>query len=114
VTKSASLQFPTFSSKVIARIKLQPELGQALVREALTSLSEGEPEVARAILRCDVLPALGFEKIAAALNISPAALRKNLAHKANPGIDRFSAIVTAVSKELAKRKLRADKRKRAK
>jgi DNA-binding phage protein len=115
VTTSASTPLTrSFHDSVIDRLKRRPEEGYLYVQTVLECLSEGDPQVARAILRNDLLPVLGLEKIAAAVNISPATLRRNVANNGNPGINRFSAILTAVSKEFAKRKLRAAKRKLAK
>jgi len=89
-----------FKLTVLERAQRDPEFGAALLDEAAVLFLNGEPEMARLILRDLVNATVGFEGLAAATARPSKSLHRMLSAHGNPSMDSLAAIFSAVRKEL--------------
>jgi len=89
-----------FKDTVKARVARDPAFAKAMLDEAATSFLNGEPHVARLILRDLVNASVGFEELAAETNHPSKSLHRMLSEKGNPSMDNLAAIFGAVRKRL--------------
>jgi DNA-binding phage protein len=89
-----------FRDTIVERVKRDPDFAKALLDEAATVFLNGEPQVARLILRDLVNATIGFEGLA--LNVAKPAksLHRMLSKQGNPSMDNLAAIIGALRKEL--------------
>jgi DNA-binding phage protein len=73
---------------------------KAMLGEAATVFLNGEPRVARAILRDLINASIGFEALAAEANCPSKSLRGMLSEKGNPSMDNLAAIFGVMRKRL--------------
>jgi DNA-binding phage protein len=85
---------------VIERIRHDRAFAQALLDEAQTAFVHGEPALARLTLRDLVHGTIGFEGLAAALEIPSKSLHRMLSARANPVMDNLSLIFDVLRKEI--------------
>jgi DNA-binding phage protein len=71
-----------------------------MLDEAATAFLNGEPHVARLILRDLVNASVGFEELATETNRPSKSLQRMLSEKGNPSMDNLAAIFGAVRKRL--------------
>ncbi len=85
-----------FKQTVIERVQREPAFAQAMLDEAATLFLNGEPELARLILRVLVNATLGFERLGT-LTAKPAkSLHRMLSATGNPSMDNLAAIIDAL------------------
>ncbi len=85
-----------FKQTVIERVQREPAFAQAMLDEAATLFLNGEPELARLILRDLVNATLGFERLGT-LTAKPAkSLHRMLSATGNPSMDNLAAIIDAL------------------
>jgi len=89
-----------FKETVKDRAMREPAFAKAMLDEAATSFLNGEPHVARLILRDLVNASVGFETLAAETNRPSKSLHRMLSEKGNPSMDNLAAIFGAVRKRL--------------
>jgi DNA-binding phage protein len=89
-----------FKDTIVERLKREPAFAQALLDEAATLFLNGEPEVARLILRDLVNATIGFEALAAMTEKPSKSLHRMLSAHGNPSMDNLAAIFGALSSEL--------------
>ena len=89
-----------FKETVKERVARDPAFAKAMLDEAATEFLNGEPHVARLILRDLVNAAVGFEELASETNRPSKSLHRMLSEKGNPSMDNLAAIFGAVSKRL--------------
>jgi DNA-binding phage protein len=89
-----------FKETVKERATRDPAFAKAMLDEAATAFLNGEPHVARLILRDLVNASLGFEHLAAETNRPSKSLHRMLSEKGNPSMDNLAAIFGAVRKRL--------------
>ncbi len=89
-----------FKETVKERTARDPAFAKAMLDEAATAFLNGEPEVARLILRDLVNAAVGFETLAAETNRPSKSLHRMLSANGNPSMDNLAAIFSAVRKRL--------------
>ncbi len=89
-----------FKETVKERAARDPAFAKAMFDEAATAFLNGEPHVARLILRDLVNASLGFEDLAAETNRPSKSLHRMLSEKGNPSMDNLAAIFGAVRKRL--------------
>lgn len=77
-----------------------PAFAKAMLDEAATAFLNGEPQVARLILRDLVNASVGFEDLAIETNRPSKSLHRMLSEKGNPSMDNLAAIFGAVRKRL--------------
>jgi DNA-binding phage protein len=89
-----------FKETVKERAVRDPAFAKAMFDEAATAFLNGEPNVARLILRDLVNASVGFEDLAADTNRPSKSLHRMLSEKGNPSMDNLAAIFGAVRKRL--------------
>ncbi|AKH42988.1 DNA-binding phage protein [Altererythrobacter atlanticus] len=89
-----------FKETVKERTARDPAFAKAMLDEAATAFLNGEPHVARLILRDLVNASVGFEALAAETNRPSKSLHRMLSEKGNPSMDNLAAIFGAVRKRL--------------
>jgi DNA-binding phage protein len=89
-----------FKETVKDRAMREPAFAKAMLDEAATAFLNGEPHVARLILRDLVNASVGFETLAAETNRPSKSLHRMLSEKGNPSMDNLAAIFGAVRKRL--------------
>lgn len=82
------------------RAARDPAFAKAMLDEAATAFLNGEPHVARLILRDLVNASIGFEELATETNRPSKSLHRMLAEKGNPSMDNLAAIFSAVRRRL--------------
>jgi len=89
-----------FKETVKERVARDPAFAKAMLDEAATAFLNGEPHVARLILRDLVNASVGFEELATETNRPSKSLHRMLSEKGNPSMDNLAAIFGAVRKRL--------------
>lgn len=87
-----------FTETVKERATHDPAFARAMLDEAASTFLNGEPRVARLILRDLVNASLGFEYLATETNRPSKSLNRMLSEKGNPSMDNLAAIFSAVRK----------------
>ena len=89
-----------FKQTVMERVESDPALARAMLDEAATLFLNGEPEVARILLRDLVNATVGFETLGTLTDKPPKSLHRMLSAQGNPSMDNLAAIFGAVSARL--------------
>jgi DNA-binding phage protein len=89
-----------FSEVLVDRIQREPEFARALLGEAIAVFLNGEPDVARLVLRNLVNATIGFEGLAAATGRPSKSLHRMLSAKGNPTMDNLTLIFGVFRQEL--------------
>lgn len=89
-----------FRETVLERVRRDPGFATALLDEATTLFLNGDPQMARLILRDLVNATVGFEGLAAATDKPAKSLHRMLSRKGNPSMDNLAAILRAVRQTL--------------
>jgi DNA-binding phage protein len=89
-----------FKQTVVERVQHDPAFARAMLDEAATLFLNGEPDMARLILRDLVNATVGFEALAAETAKPSKSLHRMLSKKGNPSMDNLAAIFDAVRKRL--------------
>lgn len=82
------------------RIQIDAEFATGLLEDAITLLVNGEPNVARLLLRDLVKATIGFESLAALTNKPSKSLHRMLSAKGNPTMDNLAVIISALRETL--------------
>ena len=85
---------------IIQRVQNDSSFAQALLDEAATLFLNGEPEIARMMLRDLVNATIGFEQLAALTEKPSKSLHRMLSPTGNPSMDNLAAIFRAVREKL--------------
>ena len=89
-----------FKETVIQRVQDDSSFAQALLDEAATLFLNGEPEIARMMLRDLVNATIGFAQLAALTDKPSKSLHRMLSPTGNPSMDNLAAIFRAVREKL--------------
>jgi DNA-binding phage protein len=89
-----------FKASVVERVRRDPRFGVALLDEAATVFLNGEPDIARMVLRELVNATLGFEKLASITGTPSKSLHRMLSASGNPSMDNLAAIFDALRHQL--------------
>ena len=89
-----------FKKTIVERVERDPKFAQALLDEAATLFLNGEPEIARVILRDLVNATLGFERLAKLTDKPSKSLHRMLSPKGNPSMDNLATIFDVVGNRL--------------
>lgn len=89
-----------FRETIVKRVQRDPDFAKALLDEAATLFLNGEPQLARLILRDLVNATIGFEGLAAQTARPAKSLHRMLSKQGNPSMDNLAAIVGALRREL--------------
>ncbi|MBD3669280.1 MAG: transcriptional regulator [Gammaproteobacteria bacterium] len=90
-----------YKETISERGKNDPEFAAALLDEAITLFLNGEPEVARLVLRDLVNATIGFEALAERLDKPSKSLHRMLSAKGNPTMDNLTMIFSILRESLA-------------
>jgi|SRR5471032_2072733 len=86
----------SFKQTIAERAQRDPAFAQALLDEAATLFLNGEPEIARVILRDLVNATVGFEGLAKETDKPSKSLHRMLSAKGNPSMDNLAAIFSVI------------------
>jgi len=86
----------SFKQTIAERAERDPAFAQALLDEAATLFLNGEPEIARVILRDLVNATVGFEGLAKETDKPRKSLHRMLSAKGNPSMDNLAAIFAVI------------------
>jgi len=89
-----------FKETVNARVQTDPAFAKALLDEAISLFLNGDPEIARLILRDLVNATIGFEELAIATSKPSKSLHRMLSAKGNPTMDNLTTILNVLRKVL--------------
>ncbi len=89
-----------FKKSVAARTRRDPAFAQALLDEAATLFLNGEPDLARLVLRELINATIGFEVLAELTSKPSKSLHRMLSSDGNPSMDNLSAIFGALRRRL--------------
>ena len=89
-----------FSEVLVERIQRQPEFARALLGEAIAVFLNGEPDVARLLLRDLVTGTIGFERLAVLTGKPSKSLNQMLSAKGNPTMDNLTLLFGVLRREL--------------
>ena len=90
----------SFKQTIAERAERDPAFAQALLDEAATLFLNGEPEMARVILRDLVNATVGFEGLAKETAKPSKSLHRMLSVGGNPSMDNLAAIFGAIKNRL--------------
>jgi DNA-binding phage protein len=89
-----------FKETIVARVQREPKFARALLDEALTLFLNGEPEIAKLMLRDLVNATMGFEALAVRIDKPSKSLHRMLSKSGNPTMENLSAILVAMKEAL--------------
>ncbi|MDU7558397.1 MULTISPECIES: helix-turn-helix domain-containing transcriptional regulator [Pseudomonas] len=90
----------SFKQTIAERAEREPAFAQALLDEAATLFLNGEPEMARVILRDLVNATVGFESLAKETAKPSKSLHRMLSVSGNPSMDNLAAIFSVMRSNL--------------
>ncbi len=82
-----------YKQTINERVNKDPVFTAALLDEAITLFLNGEPDVARLVLRDLVNATLGFEELAAEIDRPSKSLHRMLSARGNPTMDNLTKII---------------------
>jgi DNA-binding phage protein len=85
-----------FHETIVARVQRDSKFARALLDEAATLFLNGEPELAKTVLRDLVNATVGFEALAQAINKSPKSVHRMLSSLGNPTMTNLAAIFSTI------------------
>ena len=89
-----------FKHSIAERAERDPKFSIAMLDEAATLFLNGEPDVARAILRDLVNATVGFEALAKKTGTPSKSLHRMLSATGNPTMDNLAAVFGAIREAL--------------
>ena len=90
----------SFKQTIAERAERDPAFAKALLDEAVTLFLNGEPEMARVILRDLVNATVGFESLAKETAKPSKSLHRMLSVSGNPSMDNLAAIFSVIRSNL--------------
>jgi DNA-binding phage protein len=82
-----------YKDTINERVSREPAFTAALLDEAITLFLNGEPEVARLVLRDLVNATVGFEELALEVDKPSKSLHRMLSARGNPTMDNLTKII---------------------
>ena len=82
-----------YQDSINERVSREPAFTAALLDEAITLFLNGEPEVARLVLRDLVNATVGFEELALEVEKPSKSLHRMLSARGNPTMDNLTKII---------------------
>jgi DNA-binding phage protein len=89
-----------FKATIVERVRRDPDFAKALLDEAATLFLNGEPPLARLILRDLVNATIGFKGLAVRVGRPAKSLHRMLSKEGNPSMNNLAAILAALRHEL--------------
>jgi DNA-binding phage protein len=91
---------PGFKVSLVERVRSDLAFARALLDEAATLFLNGEPDMARLMLRDLVNATVGFEKLSAETAKPPKSLHRMLSQTSDPSMDNLAAIIGVLRQRL--------------
>ena len=88
-----------FKELVKARLDRDPKARQALLREAMQSMIEGDVDTGKAVLRDYINATVGFEALGKATGTPPKSLMRMFGPRGNPTANKLFAVVGHLQKK---------------
>ena len=88
-----------FKELVKARLDRDPKARQALLREAMQSMIEGDLDTGKAVLRDYINATVGFEELGKATGTPPKSLMRMFGPRGNPTANKLFAVVGHLQKK---------------
>lgn len=85
-----------FSDTLKERAKKDPEFHSAMLAEAAECFLNGEPDVAKGLLRSYVNATIGFTELGKAVDKNPKSLMRMLSSEGNPKAENLSNLIAAM------------------
>lgn len=92
-----------FKQSIVDRVEREPAFAKSLLDEAATLFLNGEPDVARLVLRDLINATIGFEQLAVETHKPSKSLHRMLSPTGNPNMDNLAAIFNALRTSLGLR-----------
>lgn len=89
-----------YKETINERVQKDPAFTAALLDEAITLFLNGEPEVARLVLRDLVNATVGFEALALEVDKPSKSLHRMLSARGNPTMDNLTKIIGILCQQL--------------
>ncbi len=89
-----------YKTTITQCVESNPAFAKALLDEAMSLFLNGEPDVARLVLRDLVNATVGFETMAIKINKPSKSLHRMLSAKGNPTMDNLTKIVGVLKAQL--------------
>lgn len=89
-----------YKETINERVNKDPAFTAALFDEAITLFLNGEPDVARLVLRDLVNATIGFEALALEVDKSSKSLHRMLSARGNPTMDNLTKIIGILRQQL--------------
>jgi len=89
-----------FKLTILERVEREPAFARALLDEAVSLFLNGEPDMARIVLRDLVNATVGFEALALETSRPSKSLHRMLSARGNPSMDNLASIFAAVREHL--------------
>jgi DNA-binding phage protein len=89
-----------YKNTVTERVATDPAFAKALLDEAISLFLNGEPDIARLVLRDLVNATIGFETLAQEVKKPSKSLHRMLSAKGNPTMDNLTKIVGILKNRL--------------
>ncbi len=88
-----------FKELVKARLDRDPKARQALLREAMQCMIEGDVDTGKAVLRDYINATVGFEELGKATGTPPKSLMRMFGPRGNPTANKLFAVVGHLQKK---------------
>ena len=88
-----------FKELVKARLDRDPKARQALLREAVQSMIDGDVDTGKAVLRYYINATVGFEELGKVTGASPKSLMRMFGPRGNPTANKLFAVVGHLQKK---------------
>ncbi len=98
LTPQQSEMLVDFSERMIEDLRKSPKLRVACLREAMECLANGEPEIAKGILRDCIIASVGFEKLAKMVDKKPRSVMRMVSSEGNPSLSNISKLMASLHK----------------
>ncbi|NOY29116.1 MAG: transcriptional regulator [Planctomycetes bacterium] len=87
-----------FSESVKERAQNDPDFRSAMLAEAAECFLNGEPDVAKGLLRSYVNATIGFQELGKVVGKNPKSLMRMLGAEGNPRAQNLSALIASLQK----------------
>jgi DNA-binding phage protein len=91
----------SFKDTIQKRIERDDDFATALLDEAISLFLNGEPDLARLVLRDLVNATIGFEELASEVQTPSKSLQRMLSARGNPTMDNLTKIFSALKEKLS-------------
>jgi len=93
----------SFKDTVLRRMEREPEFAEALFREGVQCLLNGEVDVGKEILRDYINGTIGFEKLGQATGTNPKSLMRMFSKTGNPQARNLFPVIAKLQEASGKR-----------